>query len=117
MPWWRSILGISGHDGLRELWTGSRDTFGGAMKGAFRDVFEARHAALDGTTSGDANGKDVSTTACASWRSGRVSRFPAFFDPAPSASRWLISFQHASAGQPLLCRRISVSLASRSSQV
>ena len=51
---------FSGHDGLREFWTGYRDTFG-EMRSEFRNVFadEAGHAALEWNTSGEANGKDV----------------------------------------------------------
>src|SRR3712207_8875213 len=50
------------HDGLREFWTSYRDTFGN-MKSEFRNVFadDAGHAALEWTTTGDANGDRKST--------------------------------------------------------
>ena len=75
---------FSGHDGLREFWTSYRDTFG-EMKSKFRNVFadEAGHAALEWSTSGDANGKDVSYEGVSllEIEDGRVSRFRAYFDP------------------------------------
>ena len=75
---------FSGHEGLREFWTGYRDTFGG-MRSEFRNVFAdgAGHAALEWNTSGDASGNDVSYD-CVSLleiEDGRVSRFRAYFDP------------------------------------
>jgi hypothetical protein len=47
---------FSGHDGLREVWTNYRDTFG-EMRSEFRNVFadEAGHAALEWNTTGEAN--------------------------------------------------------------
>ena len=74
---------FSGHDGLREFWTSYRDTFG-SMKSEFRNVFaDAGHAALEWTTSGDANGKDVSYDGVSllEIEGGKVSRFRAYFDP------------------------------------
>ena len=75
---------FSGHDGLREFWKGYRDTFG-EMKSEFRNVFadEAGHAALEWTTTGDANGKDVSYDGVSLLEigDGKVSRFRAYFDP------------------------------------
>src|SRR5918994_3598970 len=51
---------FSGHDGLREFWTGYRDTFG-EMKSEFRNVFadDEGHAALEWTTTGTANGRTI----------------------------------------------------------
>ncbi|MBA2510820.1 MAG: nuclear transport factor 2 family protein [Rubrobacter sp.] len=75
---------FSGHDGLRQFWTSYRDTFG-SMKSEFRNVFadDAGHAALEWTTSGDANGKDVSYDGVSllEIEDGKVSRFRAYFDP------------------------------------
>ena len=75
---------FSGHDGLREFWTGYRDTFG-EMRSEFRNVFAdaAGHAALEWTTSGDANGNDVSYDGVSllEIEDGKVSRFRAYFDP------------------------------------
>src|ERR687894_451887 len=75
---------FSGHDGLREFWTGYRDTFG-EMKSEFRNVFadEEGHAALEWTTTGEANGKDVSYDGVSllEIEAGKVSRFRAYFDP------------------------------------
>jgi len=75
---------FSGHEGLREFWTGYRDTFGG-MRSEFRNVFsdEAGHAALEWNTSGEANGKDVSYDGVSLLEidDGKVNRFRAYFDP------------------------------------
>ena len=75
---------FSGHDGLREFWTGYRDTFG-EMKSEFRNVFadDAGHAALEWNTSGDANGNEVSYAGVSllEIEDGKVSRFRAYFDP------------------------------------
>ncbi len=75
---------FSGHDGLREFWTGYRDTFG-EMRSEFRNVFadEAGHAALEWNTTGEANGKDVSYDGVSllEIEDGKVSRFRAYFDP------------------------------------
>jgi steroid delta-isomerase-like uncharacterized protein len=75
---------FSGHDGLREFWTGYRDTFGD-MKSQFRNVFadDAGHAALEWNTSGQANGNEVSYEGVSllETRNGKVSRFRAYFDP------------------------------------
>jgi ketosteroid isomerase-like protein len=72
---------FSGHDGLREFWTSYRDTFG-EMTSEFRNVF-ADDAALEWSTSGDANGKDVSYDGVSllEIEDGKVSRFRAYFDP------------------------------------
>ena len=75
---------FSGHDGLREFWTGYRDTFG-EMKSEFRNFFadDAGHAALEWNTSGEANGNDVSYDGVSllEIEEGKVSRFRAYFDP------------------------------------
>ena len=75
---------ISGHDGLREFWTGYRDTFG-EMKSEFRNVFadDQGHAALEWNTSGNANGNDVSYDGVSllEIEEGKVTRFRAYFDP------------------------------------
>ena len=75
---------FSGHEGLREFWTGYRDTFG-EMRSEFRNVFadEAGHAALEWNTSGEANGKDVSYDGVSLLEidDGKVNRFRAYFDP------------------------------------
>jgi hypothetical protein len=75
---------FSGHDGLREFWTGYRDTFG-EMKSEFRNIFadDAGHAALEWNTSGEANGNDVSYDGVSllEIEEGKVSRFRAYFDP------------------------------------
>src|SRR5215210_739284 len=75
---------FSGHDGLREFWTGYRDTFG-EMKSEFRNIFadDAGHAALEWNTSGEANGKIVSYDGVSllEIEEGKVSRFRAYFDP------------------------------------
>jgi predicted ester cyclase len=81
---------FSGHDGLREFWTGYRDTFG-EMRSDFRNVFadEAGHAALEWNTSGEANGKDVSYDGVSLLEiaDGKVSRFRAYFDPRSISSQ------------------------------
>jgi predicted ester cyclase len=81
---------FSGHDGLREFWTGYRDTFG-EMRSEFRNVFadEAGHAALEWNTSGEANGKDVSYDGVSllEIEDGKVSRFRAYFDPRSISSQ------------------------------
>ena len=75
---------FSGHDGLRKFWTSYRDTFGD-MKSEFRNVFadEAGHAALEWTTSGKANGNEVSYDGVSllEIQNGKVTRFRAYFDP------------------------------------
>jgi ketosteroid isomerase-like protein len=75
---------FSGHDGLREFWTGYRDTFG-EMKSEFRNVFadDQGHAALEWNTSGNANGNDVSYDGVSllEIEEGKVTRFRAYFDP------------------------------------
>ena len=75
---------FSGHDGLREFWTGYRDTFG-EMKSEFRNVFadDQVHAALEWNTSGKANGNDVSYDGVSllEIEEGKVTRFRAYFDP------------------------------------
>jgi ketosteroid isomerase-like protein len=75
---------FSGHDGLREVWTSYRDTFG-EMRSEFRNVFadEVGHAALEWNTSGDTNGNDVSYDGVSllEMEDGKVSRFRAYFDP------------------------------------
>ena len=75
---------FSGHEGLREFWTSYRDTFG-EMKSEFRNVFadDEGHAALEWTTSGEANGKDVSYDGVSllEIEGDKVSRFRAYFDP------------------------------------
>ena len=75
---------FSGHDGLREFWTGYRDTFG-EMKSEFRNIFadDVGHAALEWNTSGEANGNDVSYDGVSllEIEEGKVSRFRAYFDP------------------------------------
>jgi ketosteroid isomerase-like protein len=52
---------FSGHEGLREFWTGYRKTFG-EMKSEFRNIFadDAGRAALEWTTQGTSNGNTVS---------------------------------------------------------
>jgi steroid delta-isomerase-like uncharacterized protein len=81
---------FSGHDGLREFWTGYRDTFG-EMRSDFRNVFadEAGHAALEWNTSGEANGKGVSYDGVSllEIEDGKVSRFRAYFDPRSISSQ------------------------------
>ena len=72
-----------GHDGLREFWTEYRKTFD-EMKSTFRNVFAAEEgAALEWTTTGDANGKDVSYDGVSllEIEDSKVSRFRAYFDP------------------------------------
>ena len=75
---------FSGHDGLREFWTGYRDTFG-EMKSEFQNVFadDAGHAALEWNTSGKANGNDVSYDGVSvlEIEEGKITRFRAYFDP------------------------------------
>jgi steroid delta-isomerase-like uncharacterized protein len=75
---------FSGHDGLREFWTSYRDTFGD-MKSEFRNVFadEAGHAALEWSTSAEANGNEVSYDGVSllEIEDGKVTRFRAYFDP------------------------------------
>jgi limonene-1,2-epoxide hydrolase len=75
---------FSGHDGLREFWTGYRDTFG-EMRSEFRNVFadDSGHAALEWNTSGDANGNEVSYDGVSllEIEQGKVTRFRAYFDP------------------------------------
>jgi steroid delta-isomerase-like uncharacterized protein len=75
---------FSGHDGLREFWTSYRDTFGD-MKSEFRNVFadEEGHAALEWTTTGKANGNEISYDGVSllEIEDGKVTRFRAYFDP------------------------------------
>ena len=75
---------FSGHEGLREFWTGYRDTFG-EMRSEFRNVFadEAGHAALEWNTTGTANGNEVSYDGVSLLEidGGKVNRFRAYFDP------------------------------------
>ncbi len=77
---------FNGHEGLREFWTGYRDTFG-EMKSEFRNVFadDAGRAALEWTTEGTSNGNTVSYDGVSilEIEGGKVSRFRAYFDPRP----------------------------------
>lgn len=84
---------FSGHEGLREFWTGYRDTFG-EMKSEFRNVFadDSGHAALEWTTTGDADGDSISYEGVSILEldGDKVSRFYAYFDPS-SLSRQIVS--------------------------
>ncbi len=75
---------FSGHDGLREFWTGYRDTFG-EMKSEFRNVFadDSGHAALEWTTQGTEDGDTVSYDGVSilEIEGDKVKRFMAYFDP------------------------------------
>lgn len=75
---------FSGHDGLREFWSSYRKTFG-EMKSEFRNVFSdgEGHAALEWTTTGDANGDSVSYEGVSILEidGEKVRRFYAYFDP------------------------------------
>jgi steroid delta-isomerase-like uncharacterized protein len=75
---------FSDHEGLREFWTGYRNTFG-EMKSEFRNVFadDADRAALEWTTEGISNGNTVSYDGVSILKieDGKVSRFRAYFDP------------------------------------
>ena len=74
---------FSGHDGLREFWTGYRKTFG-EMKSEFRNVFadEKGHAALEWMTEGISNGDTFSYAGVSilEIEGGKVRRFMAYFD-------------------------------------
>ena len=84
---------FSGHEGLREFWTSYRDTFG-EMKSEFRNVFadDSGHAALEWTTTGDANGDSISYEGVSILEldGDKVSRFYAYFDPS-TLSRQIVS--------------------------
>ena len=73
-----------GHDGLREFWNNYRKTFG-EMKSEFRNVFgdDAGHGVLEWTTSGEANGKQISYDGVSilEIEDGKIKRFRAYFDP------------------------------------
>lgn len=75
---------FQGHDGLREFWNNYRKTFG-ELKSEFRNVFgdEAGHGVLEWTTTGDANGQEVSYDGVSllEIEDGKVKRFRAYFDP------------------------------------
>ncbi len=75
---------FSGHEGLREFWTGYRDTFG-EMKSEFRNIFadDAGRAALEWTTEGTSDGNTVSYDGVSilEIQGDKVSRFRAYFDP------------------------------------
>ena len=75
---------FSGHEGLREFWTGYRKTFG-EMKSEFRNIFadDAGRAALEWTTQGTSNGNTVSYDGVSilEIEGDKVSRFRAYFDP------------------------------------
>ncbi len=75
---------FSGHEGLREFWTGYRKTFG-EMKSEFRNIFadNAGRAALEWTTHGTSNGNTVSYDGVSilEIEGDKVSRFRAYFDP------------------------------------
>jgi hypothetical protein len=71
-----------GHDGLRELWTSYRSTFG-EMRSEFRNVFATEEgAALEWTTGGTSNGDSVSYEGVSilELEGGKVRRFMAYFD-------------------------------------
>ena len=74
---------FDGHDGLREFWTDYRKTFD-EMKSEFRNVFadDAGHAALEWTTTGTANGRDIEYAGVSilEIEDGRVKRFMAYFE-------------------------------------
>jgi steroid delta-isomerase-like uncharacterized protein len=74
---------FSGHEGLREFWTGYRNTFA-EMKSEFRNVFadDAGHAALEWTTEGTSDGNTVSYDGVSilEIEGDKVSRFRAYFD-------------------------------------
>ena len=75
---------FSGHEGLREFWTGYRNTFG-EMKSEFRNVFadDAGRAALEWSTEGTSDGNTVSYDGVSilEIEGDKVSRFRAYFDP------------------------------------
>ena len=75
---------FSGHEGLREFWTGYRDTFG-EMKSEFRNIFadDEGRAALEWTTQGTSDGNTVSYDGVSilEIQGDKVSRFRAYFDP------------------------------------
>ena len=75
---------FNGHEGLREFWTGYRNTFD-RMKSEFRNVFadEAGRAALEWTTEGTSNGNTVSYDGVSilEIEGDKVDRFRAYFDP------------------------------------
>ena len=71
-----------GHDGLRELWTSYRSTFG-EMRSEFRNVFATEEgAALEWTTGGTSNGDSISYEGVSilELEGGKVRRFMAYFD-------------------------------------
>jgi SnoaL-like domain len=76
---------FSGHEGLREFWTGYRYTFG-EVKSEFRNVFadDAGFVALEWTTEGTSNGNTISYDGMSilGIEDGKVGRFRAYFDPA-----------------------------------
>ncbi len=71
-----------GHEGLRELWTSYRSTFG-EMRSEFRNVFATEEgAALEWTTQGTSKGDSVSYDGVSilEVEGGKVRRFMAYFD-------------------------------------
>lgn len=75
---------FSGHEGLREFWTGYRNTFD-RMKSEFRNVFadDAGRAALEWTTEGTSDGNTISYDGVSILEidGDKVYRFRAYFDP------------------------------------
>jgi limonene-1,2-epoxide hydrolase len=75
---------FNGHEGLREFWTGYRNTFA-KMRSGFRNVFadDAGRAALEWTTEGTSGGNTVSYDGVSilEIEGDKVSRFRAYFDP------------------------------------
>ena len=76
--------GETGPSGTREFWARYRGSFD-ALRSEFRNVIEADgRAALEWTTTGDANGKEVfyDGVSLLEIEDGKVSRFRAYFDPS-----------------------------------
>jgi steroid delta-isomerase-like uncharacterized protein len=75
---------FSGHDGLREFWTGYRKTFE-EMKSELRNGFTdgSGHAALEWTTQGTSHGNTIfyDGVSILEIEDGKVNRFRAYFDP------------------------------------
>lgn len=75
---------FSGHEGLREFWTGYRNTFD-RMRSEFRNVFvdDGGRAALEWTTEGTSDGNTVSYDGVSilEIEGDKVHRFRAYFDP------------------------------------